>query len=108
MGGYHSHYISANMPHTFSYVGLFSPAVDARAQLDYYGNMDAKLQLLQDADLRLYWIAIGETDFLYSEVVRLRKRLDAKHFPYTYFESAGGHVWSNWQYYLTLFLPMLF
>ena len=108
MGGYHSHYISANMPHTFSYVGLFSPAVDARAQLEYYGNMDAKLQLLQDADLRLYWIAIGETDFLYDEVVRLRKRLDAKHFPYTYFESAGGHVWSNWQYYLTLFLPMLF
>ena len=108
MGGYHSHYISANMPHTFSYVGLFSPAVDARTAIDYYGQMDQKLSLLKNADLRLYWVAIGETDFLYDEVVRLRKRLDDMQFSYTYYESKGGHVWSNWQLYLTRFLPMLF
>lgn len=108
MGGYHSHYISANMPETFSYVGLFSPAIDARTKLDIYGDMERKLQELHDAHLRLYWIGIGESDFLYNEVVRLRERLDTMKFPYTYFESGGGHVWSNWQYYLTLFLPMLF
>lgn len=108
MGGYHSHYISANMPDMFSYVGLFSPAIDARTRLDIYADMERKLQELHDAHLRLYWIGIGESDFLYNEVVRLRERLDAMKFPYTYFESAGGHVWSNWQYYLTLFTPLLF
>lgn len=108
MGGYHSHYISANMPDMFSYVGLFSPAIDARTRLDIYADMERKLQELHDAHLRLYWIGIGESDFLYNEVVRLRERLDAMNFPYTYFESAGGHVWSNWQYYLTLFTPLLF
>ena len=108
MGGYHSHYISANMPDMFSYVGLFSPAIDARTRLDIYADMERKLQELHDAHLRLYWIGIGESDFLYNEVVRLRERLDAMNFSYTYFESAGGHVWSNWQYYLTLFTPLLF
>ncbi len=108
MGGYHSHYISANMPHTFSYVGLFSPAVDARSQLDYYSCMDEKLQHQKNSTLSLYWVAIGKTDFLYEEVVRLRERFDDMSFPYIYFESDGGHVWGNWQLYLTHFLPMLF
>ncbi len=108
MGGYHSHYISANMPQLFSYIGLFSPAVDARKQLDIYSDMPDKLLALSNAHLRLYWIGIGKDDFLYDEVVRLRARLDAMAFPYTYFESDGGHTWSNWQYYLTRFLPMLF
>ena len=70
--------------------------------------MPDKLLALSNAHLRLYWIGIGKDDFLYDEVVRLRARLDAMVFPYTYFESDGGHTWSNWQYYLTRFLPMLF
>lgn len=108
MGGYHSHYISANMPTTFGYVGLFSPAINARAEHPVYADIEAKLSALSEGGLSLYWIAIGRDDSLYEEVIGLRKRLDKSAFPYTYRESTGGHTWSNWRLYLTEFLPMLF
>ncbi len=108
MGGYHSYYISANMPATFGYVGLFSAAIDARGKHAVYEHIDAKLQQLQESDLRLYWIAIGSDDFLYDEVRLLRERLSAMQCPYIYRESDKGHQWSNWRLYLTEFLPMLF
>jgi enterochelin esterase family protein len=56
----------------------------------------------------LYWIAIGETDFLYKQDVEFRERLDSIGFKYTYKESEGGHTWSNWRDYLTEFAPKLF
>lgn len=108
MGGYHTHYISANYPQWFSYVGLFSPAINPRSDIDMYRNIDAKLDILRHSSLRLYWIAIGQDDFLYNEVVELRNRLNAINFPYVYRESSGGHVWENWRIYLTEFVPMLF
>ena len=108
MGGYHTHYISANYPQWFSYVGLFSPAINPRSDIDMYRNIDAKLDILRHSSLRLYWIAIGQDDFLYNEVVVLRNRLNAINFPYVYRESSGGHVWENWRIYLTEFVPMLF
>lgn len=108
MGGYHSFYISANMPTMFGYVGLFSPAINARAEHPVYADIDAKLSVLREDGLLLYWIAIGRDDFLYEEVSNLRNRLDKIGFPYTYRESALGHQWSNWRLYLTEFLPLLF
>lgn len=108
MGGYHSYYISANMPAMFGYVGLFSPAINARAEHPIYSDMDAKLTTLRESGLSLYWIAIGRDDFLYDEVRDLRSRLDKSHFPYTYRESTLGHQWCNWRMYLTEFLPLLF
>lgn len=108
MGGYHSMYISANWPRMFDYVGLFSPAIEARGVHAVYDDIDAKLAMQRDGNMRLYWIAIGCDDFLYKEVADFRDRLDALHFPYTYRESKGGHRWSNWRMYLTEFLPLLF
>lgn len=57
---------------------------------------------------KLYYIAIGKTDFLYEANVGLRQRLDAAGYPYTYNESEGGHVWRNWRDYLVDFAPRLF
>lgn len=108
MGGYHSYYISANMPTMFRYVGLFSPAINARASHPIYSDMDAKLATLLDNGLSLYWIAFGKDDFLYDEVSQLRAHLTAMQFPFTYRESTLGHQWSNWRLYLTEFLPLLF
>lgn len=108
MGGYHSYYISANMPSMFGYVGLFSPAINARGNHPFYNDIDSKLLALRQSGLSLYWIAIGCDDFLYNEVKELRNRLDKSGFPYVYRESALGHQWSNWRLYLTEFLPLLF
>ena len=108
MGGYHSCYISANMPGVFSYVGLFSPAITPRRDIELYGDMLNKLQQQRQESLRLYWIGIGENDFLYKEVAAYRKQLNNINFPYTYYETAGEHKWDMWRMFLVEFLPKLF
>ncbi len=69
---------------------------------------DETLKKQKDNGYKLYWIAIGKTDFLYPNNVEYRKKLDSLSMPYKYRESEGGHVWRNWRVYLTEFTPMLF
>jgi enterochelin esterase family protein len=57
---------------------------------------------------KLYWIAIGKTDFLYQQNADLRKWLDSKGYPYKYRETDGGHIWRNWRIYLSEFSQMIF
>jgi len=110
MGGFHSLYISANYPKTFDYVGLFSPAIlpPENQKSPIYQNLDEKLKTQQKNFYKLYWIAIGKTDFLYKNVSEYRQNLDKMDFKYQYIESEGGHTWSNWRTYLNDFVPQLF
>lgn len=110
MGGFHSMHISKQFPDMFDYVGLFSAAVNPRNGMvsEVYSNLDAKLKTQFEAKPALYWIAIGNKDFLYEENRDYRKYLDQHNFPYTYRESEDGHIWKNWRIYLTEFLPLLF
>jgi enterochelin esterase-like enzyme len=112
MGGYHSLLISANHPDLFDYVGLFSPGTPASRALDStrsaYQNLDEKFALQKKKGYKLYWIGIGNADFLYGGMQTHRKRLDKLRFPYTYVESGGGHTWSNWRSYMLQFTPLLF
>ncbi|RYY62385.1 MAG: esterase [Chitinophagaceae bacterium] len=112
MGGFHSLLISANHPDLFDYVGLFSPGTPSSRSLDStrpaYANLDQKFALQKKKGVKLYWIAIGSTDFLYDGLQNFRKRFDKIQFPYTYYESSRGHIWSNWRMYMLQFTPMLF
>lgn len=110
MGGYHSLHISRFYPKTFDYVGLFSPAIMPSPDVvsPVYENFDASLKAQFNNGPKLYWIAIGKTDFLYKAVSDYRSTLDAMGAKYAYVESEGGHTWSNWRDYLALFVPQLF
>ena len=110
MGGYHSLHISRYYPNTFDYVGLFSAAIMARedATGKVYSNFDESLKSQMDNGYKLYWIAIGKTDFLYDANKEYRAKLDGMGMKYTYVESEGGHIWRNWRVYLTQFVPQLF
>lgn len=115
MGGMHSAAISARYPNTFDYVGVFSaPPI---ASLMARDNVDAakateefveKLKVQQKNGFKLYWIACGDTDFLYQSVIDSMKKMDEIGFNYTYRESGEGHIWKNWRIYLSEFAPMLF
>lgn len=111
MGGFHTLYISLNYPTYFDYMGLFSAGLDT-SQLDMtlapYSNMDAKLQALKAANPKLFWIGIGNADFLYKVNKDFCKKLDDMKFPYVYHESTRGHLWSNWRQYMLEFAPKLF
>ena len=113
MGGFHSLYISLNNPSAFDYVGLFSAAI---YPIDYrnaekspvYGQFNAKLAALFNAKPKLLWVGIGKDDFLYSLNTMFRKKMDIAEYPYTYYETDKGHVWSNWRLYLTQFIQKIF
>lgn len=110
MGGYHSLHISRYYPNTFDYVGLFSAAIMARedATGKVYSDFDNTLKAQMDNGYKLYWIAIGKTDFLYDANKEFRSKLDDMGMDYEYVESEGGHIWRNWRVYLTQFAPQLF
>lgn len=112
MGGFHALHISRTRPQTFDYVGLFSAAIrvdDPRMQgTTLYEKMPETLAAQRDNGLKLYWIACGNSDFLWQANLNFRKELDQMSFPYTFRESDGGHTWRNWRIYLSEFLPQLF
>jgi enterochelin esterase family protein len=112
MGGLHSLYISANNPDLFNYVGLFSAAVSMQskgANAFIYDNIDAKLtRQFSPKAPKLYFIAIGNADFLYKPNVEFRARLDKIGAKYEYMETTGGHEWLNWRKYLDHFLQEIF
>ena len=115
MGGMHSSSISAQYPNTFDYIGVFSAppiasmmaANDPKA-VDAQNAFMKKLEVQKKNGYKLYWIACGNTDFLYNGVIESMKKMDEISFKYTYRESGGGHTWNNWRIYLTEFAPMLF
>jgi enterochelin esterase-like enzyme len=110
MGGFHSLHISRYYPNMFDYVGLFSAAIisDPKNTSKVYENIDATLNTQMKNGYKLYWIGIGKTDFLYKNVTDYRAKLDGMGMKYTYYESEGGHIWTNWRVYLTQFVPLLF
>lgn len=104
MGGGHSFNISRMYPDKFDYVGLFSAAVGGVKDAEVAASLAAQ----RDKGFKLYWIACGNTDFLYQANRDYMKYLDSIGFPYVYRESDGGHIWRNWRIYLSEFAPMLF
>lgn len=110
MGGFHSLHISAYYPDMFDYVGLFSAAIMPREGVSapVYDDMEAKLEVQFAKKPSLYWIAIGDKDFLYKSNCDYRKLLDGKGYGYEYYETGEGHVWKNWRIYLSEFVTKLF
>lgn len=112
MGGFHTRAISANYPDRFDYVGLFSSALgtgsEDRAQSPTYQDMNAKIDRQFSNPPKVYWIAIGNEDFLFNANTEYREHLDSKGYKYEYLETGGGHTWANWRHYFSLFAPMCF
>ena len=111
MGGFHSLHISKEYPDKFDYIGLFSAAIVPLQQgvsSKIYEKFDEKLKIQFAQKPKLYWIAIGTTDFLIQANNDFRKKLEDNKYPFTYYETGEGHIWKNWRIYLTEFVPLLF
>lgn len=115
MGGLHTFQTALNYPDTFGYIGLFSAALGVTSDdqtgwiaPEFYQNTDEKIDRLFADKPELFYIAIGETDFLYQANKELREKLEAKGYPFTYVETSGGHIWRNWRIYLEDFAQLIF
>ena len=118
MGGGHTFGISRLYPTTFDYYGLFSAGLHLKGNFNQNTSFadqmkdnkpfDKQMKKLFESRPKLYWIAIGNTDFLYNSNTDLRKYLDDHKYKYEYLETDGGHIWRNWRIYLTEFAQKIF
>ena len=102
MGGGHTIAAANLYPGKFDYICPLSMGAQRTPELD------TALQGLKKAGYKLYWLACGNTDFLYENANSLDAALTANGLEHTYFVSEGGHTWANWRYYLNTFAPLLF
>ena len=102
MGGGHTIAASGMYPEAFDYICPLSMGAKRTDELD------AQLQGIKKAGYKLYWLACGNTDFLFENANELDAALTANGLEHTYFVSEGGHVWANWRLYLNTFAPLLF
>ena len=99
MGGGHTISASILYPELFDYICPLSAAGDATPE---------QLAALKKAGVKLYFLACGNTDFLFQRAEDMHAKLNELDFPHEYFVSDGGHVWSNWRLYLNTFAQKLF
>ncbi len=102
MGGGHTITASGMYPDAFDYICPLSMGSQRTPELD------AQLQGIKKAGYKLYWLACGNTDFLFDRANELDAALTANGLEHTYFVSDGGHTWANWRLYLNTFAPLLF
>ncbi|WP_435355404.1 esterase [Emticicia sp. SJ17W-69] len=111
MGGYQTQNITNANPAMFKYIGVMSMGLFSTFRNDgsYKKEEHIKqLEELQRNNPKVYWIGIGNDDFLYKSVVEMRKLYDEIGFKYTYRENEGNHDWNSWRLYLSEFAPLLF
>lgn len=102
MGGGHTIAATGMYPHVFDYICPLSMGSEKSAELD------KQLQGIKKAGYKLYWLACGNTDFLFQQANTLDEALTENGLEHTYFVSEGGHTWDNWRLYLNTFAPLLF
>jgi Enterochelin esterase and related enzymes len=99
MGGGHTISASILYPELFDYICPLSAAGQATPE---------QIANLKKAGVKLYFLACGDSDFLFEGSKTLDKTLTEQGLDHTFFVSDGGHVWANWRLYLNTFAPLLF
>jgi enterochelin esterase family protein len=99
MGGGHTITASIMYPELFDYICPLSAAGSATPE---------QIAKLKKAGVKLYFLACGNTDFLFQGSQELDKTLTQQGLDHIYFVSEGGHTWANWRLYLNTFAQKLF
>ena len=103
MGGFQTLEIGIGRQDLFGWIGVFSGGIR-----DSYEQTHGPFLDTANKKLRLFWIGIGKTDFLWERNENLLKLLEKKGVKHTFRLSEGGHTWKNWRYYLHEFLQLIF
>ena len=99
MGGGHTISASILYPEMFDYICPLSAAGSATPE---------QIATLKKAGVKLYFLACGNTDFLFQGAEEMHAKLNEQGLKHEYFVSDGGHVWANWRLYLNTFAQKLF
>lgn len=103
MGGFQTLDVGVKHMDQFAWLGVFSAGIR-----DNYPETHGPYLDKANEQLGLFWIGVGEDDFLLPTEKKLEELLKARHVKYSAHLSKGGHTWTNWRHYLHDFLPLLF
>lgn len=109
MGGGHALSVGLSAPEKFSAVAAFSaatPQLETEELLAAYPSLKGPEPKANS--LKLFWIPIGESDFLLDRNRRFVDRLKEQGVTHVYRESPGGHEWRLWREFLPEFLEQAF
>jgi enterochelin esterase family protein len=105
MGGMHTITTSLMYPGFFQYICPLSMGLMGQSEDD---TLNDQFKALKKAGYKLYFLACGDTDFLYESAKSLDQVLTDNGLKHTFYVTPGGHTWSNWRIYLNTFAPQLF
>lgn len=104
MGGHHALTVALNHHDRFHWIGAFSAAIPPLETVQAgLANPDAV-----NRDLKLFWIACGEKDFLFEKNQTFDALLSEKGVRHEYVVTEGNHSWPVWRKYLAEIGPKLF
>jgi len=114
MGGGHTITTSLMYPGFFDYICPLSMGIGMRFgnsnvdQDEVMKTYETQFKALKKEGYKLYFLACGDSDFLFDSAKTLDKMLTDNGLEHTFFVTPGGHTWSNWRIYLNTFAPQLF
>ena len=114
MGGGHTITTSLMYPGFFDYICPLSMGIGMRfgnSNTDIeeeLKNYETQFKALNKDGYKLYFLACGDTDFLFESAKTLDKMLTDTGCKHEFFVTPGGHTWANWRIYLNTFAPKLF
>lgn len=109
MGGGHTITTSLMYPGYFDYICPLSMGIWNRDNNEeVMRNYETQFKALKKEGYKLYFLACGDSDFLFDSAKTLDKMLTDNGLKHTFFVTSGGHTWANWRIYLNTFGQLLF
>jgi len=103
-GGGQSLFAALNHLDTFSWLGSYSAYLTPEVWAKYVQTPPESI----NKQLKLFWLGVGNEDFLYKDATRFLELLKEKGVRYKNLETSGGHTWMNARHYLTETLQLYF
>jgi enterochelin esterase family protein len=109
MGGAHTITTSLMYPGFFDYICPLSMGIMNRdGSEEVLKSYETQLKALKKEGYKLYFLACGDTDFLFESAKTLDQMLTDNGLKHIFYVTPGGHTWANWRIYLNTFAPLLF
>lgn len=91
----------------FSWICCYSAYLSPlEMEQNYKSLLDAPS--ITNAQLKLFWISVGNEDFLYSQTAEFMNFLQSKQINYKSLVTGGGHTWMNARVFLAETAQLLF
>jgi enterochelin esterase-like enzyme len=106
-GGGQSLFTGLNHLELFSNIGSYSAYLTPQVVDAYFSGIVSNPQKL-NAQLDVFWLGVGSSDFLYKDAVTFMDLLRNKGVNYSNLITEGGHTWMNARHYLIETLQLYF